>query len=56
MLISPKFGRPEVCFGTRVCDEVDLRKLSETLMEVVDETMKPSHVSLWLKPPPKRNR
>lgn len=43
-------------FGARVRDEVDLKKLSEALIEVVDETMKPSHVSLWLKPPPKKNR
>jgi hypothetical protein len=43
-------------FGARVRDEADLQKLSEALVEVVDETMKPSHVSLWLKPPPKKNK
>jgi hypothetical protein len=43
-------------FGARVRDEVDLKKLSEGLLEVVDETMKPSHVSLWLRPPPKKNK
>jgi hypothetical protein len=43
-------------FGARVRDEVDLHKLSEALVEVVDETMKPSHISLWLRPPPKKNR
>jgi hypothetical protein len=43
-------------FGARVRDEVDLQKLSEALMEVVDETIKPSHVSLWLRPPPKKNK
>jgi hypothetical protein len=43
-------------FGARVRDEADLEKLSEALVEVVDETMKPSHVSLWLKPPPKKNK
>jgi hypothetical protein len=43
-------------FGARVRDEADLQKLSEALTEVVDETMKPSHVSLWLKPPPKKNK
>ncbi len=37
-------------------DEADLEKLSEALVEVVDETMKPSHVSLWLRPPPKKNK
>jgi len=43
-------------FGARVRDEADLQKLSEALVEVIDETMKPSHVSLWLKPPPKKNK
>jgi hypothetical protein len=43
-------------FGARVRDEVDLKKLSEALLEVVDETMKSSHISLWLRPPPKKNR
>jgi hypothetical protein len=43
-------------FGARVRDEADLQKLSEALVEVVDETMKPSHVSLWLRPPPKKNK
>jgi hypothetical protein len=43
-------------FGARVCNEGDLQKLSEALLEVVDETMKPSHASLWLKPPPKKNK
>jgi hypothetical protein len=43
-------------FGARVREEGDLQKLSEALVEVVDETMKPSHISLWLRPPPKKNK
>jgi hypothetical protein len=43
-------------FGARVRDEADLQKLSEALVEVVDETMKPSHISLWLRPPSKNNK
>jgi hypothetical protein len=43
-------------FGARVRDEADLQKLSEALMEVVDETMKPFYLSLWLKPPPKKKK
>ena len=43
-------------FGARVRDEADLQKLSEALTEVVHETMKPSHLSLWLKSPPKKNK
>jgi cobalamin biosynthesis protein CobD/CbiB len=41
-------------FGARVREEGDLQKLSRALVEVVDETMKPAYVSLWLRPPPKR--
>lgn len=36
-------------FATTVRDETDLEKLTAQLMQVVDETMQPKHVSLWLK-------
>ncbi|HZD57492.1 MAG TPA: hypothetical protein VE136_12245 [Anaerolineales bacterium] len=36
-------------FSQQMRDEVELEKLSETLLAVVDETMQPAHASLWLR-------
>jgi hypothetical protein len=36
-------------FSSTLRDEVDLNTLSEHLVEVVQETMQPAHVSLWLR-------
>jgi hypothetical protein len=37
-------------FSATLRNEVDLSQLSEQLVEVVEETMQPTHVSLWLLP------
>jgi hypothetical protein len=38
-------------FGSRLRYQTDLERISEDLLEVVDETMQPSHISLWLRFP-----
>lgn len=38
-------------FGERVRRDVDLRTLSEEVQSVIQETMQPAHVSLWLRHP-----
>jgi hypothetical protein len=37
-------------FSTRLRDQVDLDTLSTELLAVVDQTMEPTRVSLWLRP------
>jgi len=41
-------------FSTTLRDQVDLNQVTERLADVVQETMQPAHVSLWLVP--SRNR
>jgi hypothetical protein len=37
-------------FSSRLREETDLATLSNELVSVVDETMQPEHVTLWLRP------
>jgi hypothetical protein len=39
-------------FSTRLREQIDLDTLSTELLAVVDQTMEPTHVSLWLRPSP----
>jgi hypothetical protein len=39
-------------FSTRLRDQIDLDTLSTEVLAVVDQTMEPTRVSLWLRPSP----
>ena len=44
-------ARTVAAFSATIRDEVDLNQLCTKLVAVVEETMQPAHVSLWLCPP-----
>jgi hypothetical protein len=49
-----KYGTAKTikAFSTRLRDQIDLDTLSTELLAVVDQTMEPTRVSLWLRPSP----
>jgi len=50
-------ARTLVAFSATLRSEVDLHELSEQILAVVQETMQPAHISLWLRhPEPSRER
>jgi hypothetical protein len=44
-------ARTLATFSSNLHSEVDLQQLSEQVVTVVQETMQPTHISLWLLPP-----
>jgi len=42
-------------FSATLRDEVDLNQLREQLLMVVQETMQPAHISLWLRSPQRQS-
>ena len=42
-------------FSATLRNEVDLEQLSEQLLTVVQETMQPAHISLWIRQPERTN-
>ena len=40
----------QAAFGAEVRSEVELDRLSQQLLGVVDDTLQPAHVGVWLRP------
>ncbi|HKF35607.1 MAG TPA: hypothetical protein VKB35_01805, partial [Ktedonobacteraceae bacterium] len=49
-------ARTVAAFSATLRNEVDLEQLREQLLAVVQETLQPAHVSLWLRQPEQPGR
>jgi len=49
-------ARTLAAFSETLRNEVDVNQLREHLVEVVQETMQPAHVSLWLRTPERERK
>ena len=47
-------ARTLAAFSATLRNEVDLNELREHVLAVVQDTMQPAHISLWLRPPERR--
>lgn len=43
--------RTLTAFGSTLRDEVNFAELKNQVVAVVEETMRPAHISMWLRPP-----
>ena len=43
--------RTLTAFGSTLRDEVNFAELKNQVVAVVEETMRPAHISIWLRPP-----
>ena len=50
MLVTIPGRQTIAAFSTRLRRQIDLDNLSGEVLAVVDQTMQPTHASLWLRP------
>lgn len=53
MINRSKYDATQIlaAFSATLRNELDLNQLREQLIQVVEETMQPTNISLWIRPP-----